>query len=111
MLGITGNRRGNWLQLLFDLDQAPRRNLPRCEPARVSGYRSQLRFLRCQFSNAILYVQRGRGVDQFAAAAKPIDPPSGSMRARVTSVIVRKAGYLHGGLKRRLVTHINFCIG
>jgi hypothetical protein len=101
-------REFSWLQLLFDLDQAPHGILPRWEPARVSGYRSQLRFFRRQFPNAVVHVQRGREVDRLAAPETRVVRPGDGLRAGVTRVIVREEGYLHGGLKRRLVTHINF---
>ncbi|GEM_PF-5361354 len=96
-----------WLQLLFDLSQAPERLYPRWEPGRVSGYRSQLHFFRQQFPNAVIHVQRGPEVDTLLPKqARVADAGNPVVCQRVEHVVVREAGYLPGGLKRRLITRI-----
>ncbi len=101
-------RRFPWLALLFAI--RPRHHsislTPLWEPRSVSGYPSQIRWFRYFFPYAQLYLQRGRETDYFAPLATTTHalPKTTHPRHQVQRIDVREAGYLKGGLKRRLIT-------
>ncbi len=93
-----------WLSLLLDTQTINHQTLRlnwQPLPGNVTGYRSQLRYFQRQFPTATLQVQRGMELDVIPAKITTPLPPC--LHHQVERVIVREAGFLRGGLKRRRI--------
>ncbi|WP_457671438.1 reverse transcriptase domain-containing protein [Thiolapillus sp.] len=94
-----------WLGLFLDYALKQEQLIPLWQPRQVGGYRSQVRFFRKLFPCAHVVVQRGCEMDAFPpwgdghrlASALP------AIRKEVRQLNVVEAGYLKGGLKRRVI--------
>ncbi len=111
----------SWARSAFDLDVAHFRLVNRYEPASVASYRGQIRWFARRYKNCVLLVQKGwkyELIDRegslkvkpetLFAEAQLARLISALRRAGRTYVIVREAGYLKLGLKRRVLSEIGW---
>ncbi|MDM8544944.1 reverse transcriptase domain-containing protein [Candidatus Venteria ishoeyi] len=113
-----------WLSLLFQAPELPLH--PLWQPQTVSSYRSQIAYFRRLFPKACLHTQRGRECDfvlpgislpishtafnllkTLDCLPKQAANPQNLSRLAVSKLVIREAGFLKGGLKRRLITQIH----